>query len=675
MENQNINNTDFLNEVTKKLAPIARKQEIDSKYLKAKEDKENELLALENKLKMKVYQEKQNKFNLEKKTIDKIQRLSLYLSQLNPDTISKIDSTFSSKKDSQIQTEEDETGILIEKVSMLEKENQNNISKKAKYKKELQLAQKENSELKIENDKIVKENKLLKSSLDELTKIKNDNEKIIKELKIENSNLNTTILNHQKTIEELNKIKKLFEEKVQIDISKNKIDQQLQNELSSSSLSKNPFDALITHHLLNHVISYLSINDICNIKLVNKSLSISIVNSCTILKNFYSKIIDAKNQKISEIQKYDIKKEYLIQNPKLEQLIKEYAITNKLPGKDLKQAIGKCLNFLNKDVKIPLGYNPSKIKSNLSSIEGSGYNTPGGTSTNGGYGSFFGGIKSMFWMGSSNQTPVKTETNSGYQTPTLSKSRGGSKPGSRGMSFSSNTPIQNRDDVKNSLDSFDKFLIEEMNNGDSGIASQYEFDFQTSDDIKMYLNKFLKSNFPVDKLTAFIKELCTGYSELLYSSNRSLMEIKEIEIVKNALNERYKHFEKLSSELENQLKVQNLNTPNNHNDSNISFSNKIYGSQNQIIQKNSLDEEEKEKLLQQIETNKMYLEIYQQKANLYRDKYEQVKMDYDQFRNIFVKENRGLKYQLDTVLVEKNTLQKQIDEFNKFFEQVKINVN
>ena len=50
-------------------------------------------------------------------------------------------------------------------------------------------------------------------------------------------------------------------------------------------------------------------------------------------------------------------------------------------------------------------------------------------------------------------------------------------------------------------------------------------------------------------------------------------------------------------------------------------------------------------------------------------------MDYDQFRNIFVKENRGLKYQLDIVQEEKNTLQKQIDEFNKFFEQVKINVN
>ena len=91
--------------------------------------------------------------------------------------------------------------------------------------------------------------------------------------------------------------------------------------------------------------------NICQIKLVNKKISIAIANSSSLLKHFYSKIIDAKNKKISEIQKYDIKKEYLIQNNKLESLIKEYAITNKLPGKDLKVAIGKCLNFLNKDVK------------------------------------------------------------------------------------------------------------------------------------------------------------------------------------------------------------------------------------------------------------------------------------------------------------------------------------
>ena len=130
MENKTLSNKDFLNEVTKKLVPIARKQEIDNKFFKVKEEKENELLNFENKLRMKILQEKQNKFNLEKKTIDKIQNLSICISKLNPSTISNINSAFSTKKDSIIQTEEDETGILLEKVAMLEKDNQLNINKK-----------------------------------------------------------------------------------------------------------------------------------------------------------------------------------------------------------------------------------------------------------------------------------------------------------------------------------------------------------------------------------------------------------------------------------------------------------------------------------------------------------------------------------------------------------------
>lgn len=678
MENKTLNNKDFLNEVTKKLVPIARKQEIDNKFFKVKEEKENELLNFENKLRVKIFQEKQNKFNLEKKTIDKIQNLSICISKLNPSTISNINSAFSTKKDSIIQTEEDETGILLEKVAMLEKDNQLNINKKSKYKKELQLVQKENSELKAENEKLAKEKQLLQSSIDELMKTKHDNEELIQKLKLENSNLNSSILSNQKQINELNQIKKLFEEKVQIDISKKNIDKKIQNQLLSVSINDNPFECLISNCLLSNVISYLSIEDICQIKLVNKKISIAIANSSSLLKHFYSKIIDAKNKKISEIQKYDIKKEYLIQNNKLESLIKEYAITNKLPGKDLKVAIGKCLNFLNKDVKIPLGVNPSKIKSNINSTESSGTNTPGGsTSTGYGYGSYlFGGIKSMFGMSSNTQTISKTEGNSGYQTPTPGKSRGGSKPGSRGMSFS-NTPVS-RSDIKNSLDSFDKLLIEEMNSNDYGIMSQYEFDFQTSDDIKMYLNKFLKSNFPVDKLTAFIKELCSGYSELLFSSNRSLVEVKEMEIVKNALNERYKNFEKLCSEYEKKIKLQTINNENIASTSNNVYNpiNKenAFNSNNINTYQNSVNEE-KEKLMEQIETNKMYISRYQTRANLYKEKFEEIKVDYDQFRNIFVNENRGLKFKLEMAIKEKNALQKQIEEFNKFYDQIKINTN
>lgn len=677
MENKTLNNKDFLNEVTKKLVPIARKQEIDNKFFKVKEEKENELLNFENKLRMKIFQEKQNKYNLEKKTIDKIQNLALCISKLNPSTISNINSTFSTKRDSTIQTEEDETGILLEKVAMLEKENQLNINKKSKYKKDLQLAQKENLELKGENEKLTKEKQLLQCSIDELMKTKHDNEELIQKLKLENSNLNSSILSNQKTINELTQIKKLFEEKVQIDVSKKNIDKKIKNQLSSFSINDNPFECLITNCLLSNVISYLSIEDICQIKLVNKKTSIAIANSSSLLKHFYSKIIDAKNKKISEIQKYDIKKEYLIQNNKLESLIKEYAISNKLPGKDLKVAIGKCLNFLNKDVKIPLGVNPSKIKRNINSTEGSGTNTPSSTSTGYGYGSYlFGGIKSMFGISSNTQTINKTEGNSGYQTPTPGKSRGGSKPGSRGMSFS-NTPLS-RSDIKNSLDSFDKLLIEEMNNNDNGILSQYEFDFQTSDDIKMYLNKFLKSNFPVDKLTAFIKELCSGYSELLFSSNRSLVEVKEMEIVKNALNERYKNFEKLCAEYEKKIKLQNIN-----NENIASTSQSIYNSINKekmtnnhnINSNQNSSNKDKEKLMEEIETNKMYISKSQTRANLYKEKFEEIKVDYDQFRNIFVNENRGLKFKLEMAINEKNVLQKQIDEFTKFYDQIKINTN
>ena len=39
MENKTLNNKDFLNEVTKKLVTVARKQEIDNKFFKVKEAK------------------------------------------------------------------------------------------------------------------------------------------------------------------------------------------------------------------------------------------------------------------------------------------------------------------------------------------------------------------------------------------------------------------------------------------------------------------------------------------------------------------------------------------------------------------------------------------------------------------------------------------------------------
>lgn len=58
---------------------------------------------------------------------------------------------------------------------------------------------------------------------------------------------------------------------------------------------------------------------------------------------------------------------------------------------------------------------------------------------------------------------------------------------------------------------------------------------------------------PTEKLTAFIKEVCLEYSELLFFSFKFTNEIREIELVKNCLNERFKKLNKICFQLEGEL--------------------------------------------------------------------------------------------------------------------------
>ncbi len=58
---------------------------------------------------------------------------------------------------------------------------------------------------------------------------------------------------------------------------------------------------------------------------------------------------------------------------------------------------------------------------------------------------------------------------------------------------------------------------------------------------------------PTEKLTAFIKEVCLEYSELLYFSFKLTNEIREIDLVKNCLNERFKKLNKICFQLEGEL--------------------------------------------------------------------------------------------------------------------------
>ena len=59
--------------------------------------------------------------------------------------------------------------------------------------------------------------------------------------------------------------------------------------------------------------------------------------------------------------------------------------------------------------------------------------------------------------------------------------------------------------------------------------------------------------FSTEKFSAFINELCNEYSEFLYFSHKSYCEIKDLEIIKNTLNERYRMYFKAATNLEKTL--------------------------------------------------------------------------------------------------------------------------
>ena len=642
-----------------------------NKYFLQKSSQTAKLLSLETSLQNKIITSKSSQHNITRSTLEKMKNLSMFLSKLNPSTLTQLNSSYSNKKTASTQTDEDETSMLHEKLLLLEKENQTNITALTKYKKDLQLIQKENTDLKSQNDKLITQNKQLQSTIDELSKTKIDLEKEIQNFKTENQNINNTLLSLNHTLKELEQSKKLYQEK--IDLKGKQIQCKLYNDIQQYQLTSNKILFLVNNNLFTYVTNYLDVNDICNLRLSNKQISINIYNNNALMKRFYTRIIKSKNQKIINLNNFDFKKEYLLQNAKLEQLIKEYVHTNKLPGKELYIAVMKCLSFLNKDVKIPLGYNPSKTKgerehtTGMSVVSATTTTTTNNNNSASYYSySLFGGLKSMLGYGS-----TSSDNNSGYNTP--------SKPSSRAMSFVSNSQVKNSSDIKNTLESFDKIITDELTKCDeyysmAGVVNvvQYEFDFQSEEEIKMYLNKFLKANFPVDKLTSFIKEVCSGFGEMLFYSQRVINEIKELDIVKNALNERFRYFSKLAYDYEKKNKMMQHTQQQQQQQHSVIYED-IYDNNTTTTTKDKgLIDEERKQLKHQIEIYKMHTLMYETKSNMYMKKYEDIKNDFDAFRNIYVKENRQLKFQLTTINEERNHLLQQIESFKKYCEQVKL---
>jgi len=54
-------------------------------------------------------------------------------------------------------------------------------------------------------------------------------------------------------------------------------------------------------------------------------------------------------------------------------------------------------------------------------------------------------------------------------------------------------------------------------------------------------------------ISNFIAEIINAYAEFVFYSQKTLLEIKEMEIVKNAMHERFRKYYKISVEIENEL--------------------------------------------------------------------------------------------------------------------------
>ena len=183
------NDKDVINEATKKLILLEKSQEKYNKFYAPRKLKEKNLLAIEENLQKKISNDIKNKIGLEDKSLDKIQKILFAISKLNSSNIAYLDSQLSDKNEIEIQTEENDYSLLIQKVNILEKDKENYINEKSELKKENEILKKQNNDLENENEKFLKEIKFLKDSVNELNTFKNNSDKTFQNLKNENSKL------------------------------------------------------------------------------------------------------------------------------------------------------------------------------------------------------------------------------------------------------------------------------------------------------------------------------------------------------------------------------------------------------------------------------------------------------------------------------------------------------
>ena len=679
------NSEDIMIEATKKLEKIKHERDIESKFLLKHESYQEHLSNFEKQLSKSIFNQKLQLSKINEQTFSKIYYLLEKFSKLDPNQISGISNLLSYKKDISIQTDEIEEKNLVNKISILEKENEKLLKEKNKLKSEYDIIKKENDELKKINNKLNSQYIQLNKKIEQDDKNQKEINNELDKIKNINFDLESKLKDSNKTIEELKSKLKTYEEKIKLDLIQKQSDKNFSKMIQSPE-NKRIFLYLIKTKQMNDIYDYLDINDLINFRLCCKDVYKIFNEKISTLNRFYLNIIKQKNNVIFKINKYDIQKNYLTKLPQLEQLIKIYSLEGKQPAQDLRISIDNALYFINKVVKAQLGIKPSKPRINVANKINYNNNNiqiqnndGGDKNNNNTIDSFFGGVKSLFGFGSSTNTQTtKTTYNNNninipnkntktqISTPIKLKTANNSlnvSPILRSQANSKESSFISNDNTKFDSVRNDEMILNEINNTDYGLKSNYEFEYKNSDEINNYLNQFIKAPFPVNKLKDFISQLCFNFCELLFNSYFALKDIHDLGIINKALNERFKFFYDANKKKEKIIKVLNIEKKNEQRD--LTDKMVLDGNLNisKINEEESFDEMEKK-----LNLNIMNLNISNKKAELYEKKYEEIKGIFLQYKEISMKENSELNFKIELISKEKEELEKKIKNLNDFLQ-------
>ena len=681
---------DIMREATKKLEKIKHQRDIESKFLSKHESYQEHLENFEKNLSKKIFSQKIQSSQINEKTFYKIYSLLEKFSKLDPVQISNISKLFSNKTDSITQTDTIDEKNLINKLSIMEKENETLFKEKNKLKNENGVLKKENEELKIINNKLNSQYVQLNLKIEEDEKNKKEIEKELDKINNNNLILESKIKESNKIIDDLKTKLKNYEEKIKWDLAQKQSDKKFSKFIPNPDI-KITFIYLIKTKQLYNIYEYLDVKDIINFRLCCKDINKIFNKKIDVLNRFYLNIIKQKNNAIFKLNKYDVQKNYLTKIPQLEQLIKIYSLEGKQPAQGLRLSIDNALYFINKVVKAQLGIKPSRQKNiNQISYENNSTQISNENNQNTAMDSFFGGVKSLFGFGKETNTSTQTtrtmynnniNNRNNYNnmknliaTPNKFKTANNSlnvSPIIRSTATSKESSFISNDNTKFDIAQSDELILNEINNTDYGLKSNYEFEYTNSDDINQYLTKFLKSPFPVEKLTDFITQLCSNFCELLFNSYFALKDFHQLTIVNKTLNERFKFFYEASKKKDKIIKALNIEKNQNLNNINKSqrdLSEKMISEGNINISKIN-EEESCDDMEKKLNLCQMNLNISNKKAELYEKKYEEIKSIYLQYKEITMKENSDLKFQIELALKEKNDVEKKLKDLNNFFQE------